>query len=97
MLSTSDNQTLIISESFTGRLIVFDLEADGCLSNRRVWAESPATFVHTRYVGTPAGAVVRVCTGGEMLQRIAYDGATFAAMLGGLDQRTLFLLAAEWP
>jgi len=114
MVVTPDNSTLIISESFTGRLIAFDIETDGSLSNRRVWAESlapdgicmdaegavwvgtAATFVHTRRVGTPAGAVVRVRGGGEVLQWIEYDRAIFAAMLGGPDQKTLFLLAAEW-
>jgi sugar lactone lactonase YvrE len=40
MVVTPDNATLIISESFTGRLIAFDIGADGSLSNRRVWAES---------------------------------------------------------
>ncbi len=39
MVITPDNKTLIISESFTGRLIAFDIEATGLLSNRRVWAE----------------------------------------------------------
>jgi len=38
---------------------------------------------------------VRVREGGEVLQRIEYDRAIFAAMLGGPDQKTLFLLAAE--
>src|SRR5437588_6624750 len=39
MVVTPDNASLIISESFTGRLIAFDIAADGSLSNRRVWAE----------------------------------------------------------
>jgi len=39
MVITPDNKTLIISESFTGRLIAFDIADDGSLSNRRVWAE----------------------------------------------------------
>lgn len=39
MVITPDNSTLIISESFTGRLIAFDIAPDGSLSNRRVWAE----------------------------------------------------------
>ena len=39
MVVTPDNSTLIISESFTGRLIAFDIATDGNLSNRRVWAE----------------------------------------------------------
>src|SRR5258708_2384696 len=32
MVITPDNATLIISESFTGRLIAFDIDADGSLS-----------------------------------------------------------------
>jgi sugar lactone lactonase YvrE len=39
MVVTSDNSTLIVSESFTGRLLAFDIALDGSLSNRRVWAE----------------------------------------------------------
>ena len=39
MLVTPDNSTLIISESFAGRLTAFDIEADGGLTNRRVWAD----------------------------------------------------------
>jgi sugar lactone lactonase YvrE len=38
-LVTPDNSTLIISESFAGRLTAFDIAADGSLSNRRVWAD----------------------------------------------------------
>jgi sugar lactone lactonase YvrE len=39
MVITPDNSTLIISESFAGRLTAFDIAADGSLSNRRAWAE----------------------------------------------------------
>src|SRR6266702_3141242 len=39
MVITPDNATLIVSESFAGRLSAFDIAADGSLSNRRVWAE----------------------------------------------------------
>ena len=39
MVITPDNSALIISESFAGRLTAFDIEAEGSLSNRRVWAE----------------------------------------------------------
>ena len=40
MVITPDNSTLIISESFGGRLTAFDIGADGSLSNRRVWADN---------------------------------------------------------
>ncbi len=39
MVITPDGSTLVISESFAGRLSAFDIEDDGSLSNRRVWAE----------------------------------------------------------
>ena len=39
MVVTPDNSTLIVSESFAGRLTAFDIDDDGGLSNRRVWAE----------------------------------------------------------
>ena len=39
MVVTPDNSTLIVSESFAGRLTAFDIAADGSLSNRRVWAD----------------------------------------------------------
>jgi sugar lactone lactonase YvrE len=39
MVVTPDNSTLIIGESFAGRLTAFDIDAAGSLSNRRVWAE----------------------------------------------------------
>src|SRR6058998_2782423 len=38
MVITPDNETLVVAESFAARLTAFDIEADGSLSNRRVWA-----------------------------------------------------------
>ncbi|HKS71112.1 MAG TPA: SMP-30/gluconolactonase/LRE family protein [Ktedonobacterales bacterium] len=103
MVVTPDNKTLIISESFTGRLLAFDIEADGSLSNRRVWAEAlgpDAICMDVEgaiWTGTKtAGAVVRVREGGEVLQRIDVGRAVLGVMLGGPDRKTLFLLAVEW-
>ncbi len=42
MVITPDGSTLVISESFAGRLTAFDIEPDGSLTNRRVWAENVA-------------------------------------------------------
>jgi sugar lactone lactonase YvrE len=39
MVVTPDNATLIVSESFAGRLTAFAIAADGSLSHRRVWAD----------------------------------------------------------
>ena len=38
MVITPDNRTLIISESFAGQLTAFDIDADGGLSRRGVFA-----------------------------------------------------------
>jgi sugar lactone lactonase YvrE len=114
MVITPDNATLIISESFAGRLTAFDIAADGSLSGRRVWADGVGpdgicldadgavwtqaadTRMHTGSPDSVEGACLRVKRGGTVLQRIEHDRPIFAAMLGGPDGRSLFLLAAEW-
>ena len=102
MVVTPDNATLIISESFAGKLTAFDIAADGSLSNRRVWAEGLGPdgicldAEGAVWTSTGANACVRVREGGEVLQRIELDRAPFACMLGGPDRRTLFIMAAEW-
>jgi sugar lactone lactonase YvrE len=114
MVVTPDNSTLIISESFAGRLTAFDIAADGSLANRRVWADgigpdgividadgaiwtsSAETRTHTGRSDSPEGEFIRVFEGGKIVERIVLDRAGFACTLGGPDQRTLFMLAAEW-
>jgi sugar lactone lactonase YvrE len=48
------------------------------------------------YGDGPNKRCVRVREGGEALQTINLDRGCFACMLGGLDNRTLFLIMAEW-
>ncbi|NUR25537.1 MAG: SMP-30/gluconolactonase/LRE family protein [Catenulispora sp.] len=104
MIITPDNKTLIIAESFAGRLTAFDIEPDGSLSGRRTFAENLGpdgiTLDSEGAVWVSAGgfAVARVAPGGEVLQRVELpdDRAPFAVMLGGPDRRTLFVLTAEW-
>jgi sugar lactone lactonase YvrE len=104
MVITPDDRTLIISESFAGRLTAFDIEADGGLSNRRVFAEGLGPdgicLDADGAVWTSAGlgSVVRVAEGGQILQRVGLreNRAPFALMLGGPDRRTLFICTAEW-
>jgi sugar lactone lactonase YvrE len=103
MVITPDGRTLIISESFASRLTAFDIDPDGGLSNRRVFAEGVApdgicldaegaVWVSTGF------SVARVAEGGDVLQRVELPDtrAPFALMLGGQDRRTLFILTAEW-
>lgn len=39
MVITPDGSTLVVAESFAGRLSAFDIQDDGSLSGRRTWAE----------------------------------------------------------
>ena len=102
MVVTPDNSTLIVAESFAGRLAAFDIAADGSLSNRRVWAElgeggDGICMDSEGAVWCPAGTTcMRVREGGEVLERIELDRMCFACMLGGEDKKTLFMMAADW-
>ncbi len=105
MVVTPDNSTLILGESFAGRLTAFDIAADGSLSNRRVWAElgggAPDGICLDAddavwYGDVPNKRCVRVREGGQVLETIELDRSPFACMLGGPDGQTLFILAAEW-
>jgi sugar lactone lactonase YvrE len=104
MVIMPDGRTLVISESFAGRLTAFDIAPDGGLGNRRVFAEGLGpdgicTDVDGAiWTSAADSAVVRVAEGGEVLERIELDEqrAPFALALGGADRRTLFVLTAEW-
>jgi sugar lactone lactonase YvrE len=105
MVVTPDNATLILAESYGKRLTAFDIAADGSLSNRRVWADLDGGFPDgicldaenaVWYADVPNKHCVRVREGGEVLQTIDLDRGCFACMLGGVDNRTLFLMANEW-
>jgi sugar lactone lactonase YvrE len=104
MVITPDDRTLIISESFAGRLTAFDIEADGGLTNRRVFADGLGPdgicldAEGAVWVSTGGFSVVRVAPGGEVLQRVELpeNRAPFAVMLGGPNRRTLFIMTAEW-
>ena len=105
MAVTPDNSTLILAESYAGRLTAFDIASDGSLSNRRVWADlgdgAPDGICLDAegavwYGDVPNKRCVRVREGGEVLETISLDRGCFACMLGGPDGRTLFMVAREW-
>ncbi|HZB81304.1 MAG TPA: SMP-30/gluconolactonase/LRE family protein [Rubrobacteraceae bacterium] len=105
MAVTPDNSTLILAESYANRLTAFDIVADGSLSNRRVWVDLDSGVPDgicldaenaVWYGDVPNKRCVRVREGGEVLQAIAPDRGCFACTLGGVDRRTLFLMAAEF-
>ena len=97
MAVTEDNSTLIIAESFAGKLTAFDISDDGSLENRRTFAEvmadgicmdaDGAVWTSSWYENGPC--CLRVANGGEVLDRIPLEQAGFACALGGS-------MAARW-
>jgi len=105
MAVTPDNRTLILAESHAGCLTAFDIEPDGDLSHRRVWADlgngrPDGICIDAEgavwYADVPNQCCVRVREGGEVAGRIELDRGGFACMLGGGDRRMLFVAAARW-
>jgi sugar lactone lactonase YvrE len=105
MAVTPDNSTLIMAESHGKKLTAFEISADGSLSRRRVWADlgdgvpdgicldaEDAAW----YADVPNKRCVRVREGGEVLQTVALDRGGFSCALGGVNRRTLYVVATEW-
>ena len=102
MAVTADGSTLIVAESFASRLGAWDIEADGSLSNRRVWAPLPdgvdgisIDAEDAVWCATQKGCS-RVREGGQITDTIPLDLFGFSCALGGPDGRTLFIVANEW-
>ncbi|CAI5711266.1 unnamed protein product [Hyaloperonospora brassicae] len=86
MVITPDGRTLIVAETFEGRLTAYDIDQDGRLFNRRVWADvgSPidgialdaegcvwASVVQSGLFPT-GGGLVRVKEGGEIVDVLGF-------------------------
>ncbi len=106
MAVTPDNTTLIVAESYSERLTAFDIAADGSLTNRRTWAETPGDHPDgicldaegaIWYGDVGSSLCVRVRQGGGVLQTVDLDRGCFACTLGGADRKTLYMVAAKWP
>ena len=102
---TQDNSTLIVAESYASRLTAFDIDADGGLSGRRVWAALDGAAPDgicvdaedaVWYADVPNRRCVRVAEGGRVLRTVQLDRGAFSCALGGPDRRTLYVTAAEW-
>jgi sugar lactone lactonase YvrE len=102
---TPDGRTLIVGETFAGRLTAFDIEGDGSLTNRRAFAElgearpdgicldaEGAVWVASVF----DGQFLRVMDGGAITAQVTVrPKLAVACMLGGEDRRTLYLCTAE--
>ncbi|MEE4264703.1 MAG: SMP-30/gluconolactonase/LRE family protein [Desulfobacteraceae bacterium] len=100
---TPDGQTLIVAETFGNRLTAFDIEPDGSLKNRRVWAALEGVFPDVIcldaegaiWVAAPhPGEVLRALEGGTISHRATVSTRPYACMLGGNDRCTLFVCTA---
>jgi sugar lactone lactonase YvrE len=100
---TPDAKTLIVGETMTFRLTAFDINTDGTLSNRRVWAQ--LDFVATDGMCLDADGQIwlanaltnqclRVSEGGEITGVAETTQTAFACALGGANRATLFVMAA---
>jgi sugar lactone lactonase YvrE len=101
---TPDGRTLIVAETWAQRLTAFNIEVDGSLTNRRVWAEVAESTPDgicldeegAIWAASPlSGEVLRCCEGGKVTHRVRPHKQAFACMLGGPDRRTLFICTAE--
>lgn len=102
---TPDGKTLIVAESWAKKLTAFDIDADGSLSNRRVFADlgdSAPDGICLDAEGAVWVAVfnrdnfIRVLEGGEITHSVkVVDRFPVACTLGGPDGRTLFGLTYQ--
>lgn len=97
---TPDGRNFIVAETFGNRLTAFDIEPDGTLSNRRLWAYLEG--VHPDgicldaegavWVAAPTpGLVFRVEKGGNITDQVKVSTKPYACMLGGPGRRILFI------
>jgi sugar lactone lactonase YvrE len=102
---TPDGKTLIVAETFAARLTAFDIQADGALANRRVFAPLEGLLPDgicldeegAVWVTCPGGhRIVRVREGGQIADNIALpDRDSYACMLGGSHRRDLYICTAR--
>ena len=101
MVITADGKTLVIAESAGRRLMGYDLDGDGSLSNERVWADLPEMDYPDGIcidaedavwcAGPASDRFVRVREGGEVLDVVECPGRhAIACAIGGPDGHTLF-------
>ncbi|MFI6172208.1 SMP-30/gluconolactonase/LRE family protein [Nocardia sp. NPDC051052] len=105
MAITADGATLIVAESYANQLTAYDIESDGGLANRRVWAQTPGDHPDGICVDTE-GAVwyadvgnrhcVRVAEGGKILATVELDRGAFACILSRGEDPKLYVVAQNW-
>lgn len=103
---TPDGATLVVGESFGGRLTAFTIADDGGLHDRREWARVRGAVPDgicldaegAIWIASPIShQVLRVAERGQILDevRTSDERQPFACMLGGPDRRTLYVCTAH--
>ncbi len=104
---TPDGKTLIVGETFSARLTAFDIEKDGSLTNRRIWAQLKKGAVPDGicldseggiWLASPSTSeVLRVLEKGQVTDRIKIkdENSAYACMLGGPNRKILFICTSN--
>jgi sugar lactone lactonase YvrE len=103
MVITPDGKTLIAADTIARVLIAYDIQVDGMLANRRIFAqlEDGPDGICLDAEGAVWAAlpnlkqVIRVLDGGEITHRITVSNKPLACMLGGADRNTLFIVTVN--
>ena len=105
MAVTADDSTLIVAESYRSRLTAFDIDDDGGLSNRRVWADlgkdAPDGICLDAegavwYADVPNRHCVRVARAARNCKPSPSTGAVSPAPSVALKAAHLFIVATKW-
>ena len=103
---TPDGKTLIVGETLGHRLTAFDIQADGSLAHRRIYAQLPDDVNPDGialdaecavWLANPEGkfGALRVREGGEVVDSVELDTHGYAVMLGGPKRQHLFISASD--
>lgn len=96
--------TLLVAETFASRITAFNIEADGSLSNRRIWADLNGAYPdgialdkqNNLWIAAPnLSRLLLVKEGGEILREVEPAGDPYACMLGGKQHNRLFIASSE--
>lgn len=106
MVITADGGTLIVGETFARRMTAFTRQADGSLSDRRLWAAIETKALpdgccidseNAVWVASPSTReCLRLVEGGAVADRVSTgDRRAYACVLGGHDGHTLFIATSS--
>lgn len=105
MAVTADGNTLIVAESYGERLTAYTIGADGTLTDRRVWADTPGD--HPDGISLDAEGAVwyadvgnrhcrRVAEGGEVLGTVDFGRGAFSCAVSDTDPATLYVIGQDF-